>query len=142
MFDDLFEIFGNQHKRRYGQGHDHGHEQDHDHGNYDNVYGNNPENRNVNQYPNDQRYQHRYNKDIFDPRVIMAKVLQNKQLLIILAVAAVIIVIGIVAVSIMLMPLLYKLFVMFEKNGIKGIIDSLLPFANRIWEGSQTFKGR
>jgi hypothetical protein len=122
MLDDLFELLGNR-KRRYGHGDDYGNK--HDHYPHGDVHdGNSP------------GYQHKYNYKVFNPGLMLVRVLQNKQLLIVLSIAAIILLIGFVAAIIMAMPILYQMFALLEKNGIKGIIDSALPIINKLWEGS------
>jgi hypothetical protein len=166
MLDDLFEIFGN-HKRRYGHGHghghgdDHGYEDDHRHGNYNDGYARNQENRNDNNVPvnpngsvnaQDSRnvdsapfnrgYRQQYGQDLFDPRMILSKVLQNKQLLIGLAVAAIFLFVLVVAAFFMLLPILFKMLAVLEKNGLKGVFDSVLPILTKIWEGKEALAGK
>jgi hypothetical protein len=111
--DDLFE----------GRGHDR-----HSHGRYERGYG-------------DREYSgegygggHRDKSEMI--RLIAGQVLRNKPLLAGLAVAAVLLVVIGIAIIAAAFPLLLKLIGYVEQNGLKGIIDFLMPFLKKSWEGN------
>jgi hypothetical protein len=64
------------------------------------------------------------------------KILKNKTLLMIaIAVLLFVIVIGIWLIS-LLLPFLGQLLSVVEKNGIKGVIETISPYLLKLWEGA------
>jgi len=112
MFDDLFE--GSRHNRdrgHYGQDR-HGGRYEHE-GNGNGGYGH------------------------YNPLLSIAKkILRNKMLL--AAVVLTILVIGVIGVWIIItmLPYLGQGLALAEKQGIKGILEMMPPFLQKIWEGA------
>jgi hypothetical protein len=107
MLDDLFE--GSKHKRHSNQyGHDHRRA---GHGN--------------------ERHDH------YNPLLNLAqKLLRNKAIL--AGIVLAILIIGAVGIWLIvtLLPYLGQVNSMVEKQGIKGIIEAITPFLQKIWEGA------
>jgi hypothetical protein len=66
---------------------------------------------------------------------VFNRIIHNRTLLIGLVMVLFLIIIAVVALVIALLPLFYKFITYVNQNGIKGIIDFLMPFINRLWEG-------
>jgi hypothetical protein len=107
MLDDIFE--GSKHSRRSDRyGHDHRHAGD-----------------------GDDRYGH------YNPMLNLAqKLLRNKAIL--AGIVLTILMIGAVGIWLIvtLLPYLGQVISMAEKQGIKGILEAITPFLQKIWEGA------
>jgi hypothetical protein len=64
------------------------------------------------------------------------KILRNKKLLAFLIIAAILALIIAILIGIWLLSLVGPALGLLEKNGIKGIVDALMPFLQKLWEGS------
>jgi len=62
--------------------------------------------------------------------------MNNKSLLVILSVSAIILIVLVVVLIIVLMPLIMNMIGVVQQNGLKGIVESIGPVLERIWSGS------
>jgi hypothetical protein len=63
------------------------------------------------------------------------RIIRNRTLLIFLVMVLILIVFAVIALIIALWPLFFKFIAYVNQNGIKGIIEFLMTFLNRLWEG-------
>lgn len=67
--------------------------------------------------------------------------LKNKTLLVLLGAVMLIMATLAIGVLALILPLLGSVFESIDQNGIKGIVDTLFPFLERLWEGSGKGQG-
>jgi hypothetical protein len=133
MLDEIFDAF--EHSKR--RGHKHDHHQEYDYGRHDDHYDDHRYSRErLDSHPDDYAHDHRREHQVFNPQALLSRVMQNRQLLVILSIAAVVFLIAVIVALVMIVPLLFKFLGVVENHGLRGIIDSLLPAILRIWEGS------
>jgi hypothetical protein len=68
-------------------------------------------------------------------RDVFNRIIHNRTLLIFLVMVLILIIIAFIIMVIALLPLLGKFITYINQNGIKGIIEFLMTFINRLWEG-------
>jgi hypothetical protein len=118
--DDLLDGFGRHHRKRDNYSYnddDKGSHRTFDHGRYN----------------GDKHHGHGGSAMYLD---YARKILRNKKLLFFLIIAALLALIIAILIGIWLLSLVGPALGLLEKNGIKGIVDALMPFLQKLWEGS------
>lgn len=85
---------------------------------------------------NDYRGSHGHHNDMEKYLKMFQMLTKNKKLLAVVIAGAFILVVVIIILLILLFPLLVKLFEAIQKNGIKGIFDSIQPLLDTLWNGT------
>lgn len=85
---------------------------------------------------NDHHDHHSHHGGIERYLYLFEKLKGNKKLLLILAIAALVIAIVVISALVMLMPLLMKLLASIDKNGIKGLVETVRPLLELLWSGA------
>lgn len=123
---DLEDLFKHKHHDKHSR-HSHGH---HDHGDHNNDHGHRHDT-----FPSHVGYHHGHYK--LEMIRSLLKALPHKKVLLtaVLGIGCMMLIIGI-AILWAMFPLIIKAVEYVEINGIKGIIDSVLPYVQKLWEGS------
>jgi hypothetical protein len=79
---------------------------------------------------------HDYNIDSLRQYLpLIKKIIANKPLLLTIAIGGGLLLIAAAALLVALLPTVSPAFDYVNKHGIRGIIETLMPFVNRIWNG-------
>jgi hypothetical protein len=86
-------------------------------------------------HSDDNRYRSNDHQGLEYLRPIIEKTLQNKPLLIVLSLAAVGLIITCIVLLFFLLPIIGQTFGYVDKNGLKGVIDIIMPVLDKLWKG-------
>jgi hypothetical protein len=86
-----------------------------------------------NQYDDREHEDDRHGFEKFRP--VITKILHNKPLLMGLAAGAGLLMLLLIGALFLLLPVIAKALGYVNQNGIKGVIDIILPILDRLWRG-------
>lgn len=92
--------------------------------------------RDVNAFQKRTRQDKNDHNDKFDISPIMRSILQNRTLLI--GAIVVLLLLGLSGVAIFLaaLPLIQSASTLLFENGLNGVVDTVMPYAEKMWKGS------
>jgi hypothetical protein len=86
-------------------------------------------------HSDDNRYRSNDHHGLEYLRPIIEKILHNKPLLVSLSLIAAVLIIVCIALLFFLLPIIGQTFGYVDKNGIKGVIDIIMPVLDKLWKG-------
>jgi hypothetical protein len=85
-----------------------------------------------------QEYHHSYHEydDHVEPFSILQKIRNSRKLKILVVLAVILILTSTVTLIIVLQPLLKSIYIYVSQNGLKGLLEVVTVFINKLWNGS------
>jgi cobalamin biosynthesis protein CobD/CbiB len=103
---------------------------------FERIYKSKSENRHYDEHDLSYREPYHDSHPLGMVRTLMRRIFHNKTSVVIVSGILVVLVVVVVALIVMVLPLAYQFISSIEQTGIKGILDTMLPFIKKLWEGT------